>query len=209
MTRQVRTTNLLLFYIPNPRLAPVSTLHKPLSSFQKGAFGAHPGHDAHILSTLSAIHVLATHDALSRLNKPRAVDCSSPLISIYMLILQMMTGVITVILGLQQPSGVFAGDAFSGMDTRFLYCAVSALSLGPLDCLDHERTVSYLVSCRNFDGGFGRIAGSESHATQDMSLSPTHSPYPLRAGAPLSSDMFLLSYFYYYYYIHLSCSVGV
>jgi hypothetical protein len=80
--------------------------------------------------------------------------------------------VITVILGLQQPSGVFAGDAFGETDTRFLYCAVSALSLlGALDHLDRERTVSYLVSCRNFDGGFGRIAGSESHAAQGMSLS--------------------------------------
>ena len=73
----------------------------------------------------------------------------------------------TVILGLQQPSGVFAGDAFGETDTRFLYCAVSALSLlGALDRLDRARTVSYLASCRNFDGGFGRVAGSESHAAQ-------------------------------------------
>jgi geranylgeranyl transferase type-2 subunit beta len=79
---------------------------------------------------------------------------------------------ITVILGLHQPSGVFAGDAFGETDTRFLYCAVSALSLlGALDRLDRERTVSYLVSCRNFDGGFGRIAGSESHAAQGMCVS--------------------------------------
>ena len=83
--------------------------------------------------------------------------------------------VITVILGLQQPSGVFAGDTFSETDTRFLYCSVSALSLlSALDRLDRGRTVSYLVSCRNFDGGFGRIAGSESHATQGMSLSLPH-----------------------------------
>ena len=90
----------------------------------------------------------------------------------------MMTGVfITVILGLQQSSGVFAGDAFGETDTRFLYCAVSALSLlGALDRLDRERTVSYLVSCRNFDGGFGRIAGSESHAAQGISLSMRFAP---------------------------------
>ena len=83
-----------------------------------------------------------------------------------------------VILGLQQPSGVFAGDAFGETDTRFLYCAVSALSLlGALDRLDRARTVSYLASCRNFDGGFGRVAGSESHAAQGMyvSLFPTYS----------------------------------
>jgi hypothetical protein len=83
-----------------------------------------------------------------------------------------------VILGLQQPSGIFAGDAFGETDTRFLYCAVSALSLlGALDRLDRERTVSYLASCRNFDGGFGRIAGAESHAGQGMCLLPfTYEP---------------------------------
>ena len=74
---------------------------------------------------------------------------------------------LAVILGLQQPSGIFAGDAFGETDTRFLYCAVSALSLlGALDRLDRTRTVAYLAECRNFDGGFGRIAGAESHAAQ-------------------------------------------
>ena len=74
---------------------------------------------------------------------------------------------LSVILGLQQPSGIFAGDAFGETDTRFLYCAVSALSLlGALDRLDRARTVAYLAACRNFDGGFGRIAGAESHAAQ-------------------------------------------
>jgi geranylgeranyl transferase type-2 subunit beta len=84
----------------------------------------------------------------------------------------------SVILGLQQPSGIFAGDAFGETDTRFLYCAVSALSLlGALDRLDRARTVSYLASCRNFDGGFGRVAGSESHAAQGVyvSLCAAHS----------------------------------
>jgi Prenyltransferase and squalene oxidase repeat len=72
---------------------------------------------------------------------------------------------------MQQPSGIFAGDAFGETDTRFLYCAVSSLSLlGALDRLDRTRTVSYLVSCRNFDGGFGRVAGAESHAAQGMPL---------------------------------------
>jgi geranylgeranyl transferase type-2 subunit beta len=113
---------------------------------EAGAFGAHPGHDAHILSTLSAIQVLVTHDALGRIDAPRVID---------------------FILGLQQPSGIFAGDAFGETDTRFLYCAVSALSLlGALDRLDRARTVAYLAECRNFDGGFGRIAGAESHAAQ-------------------------------------------
>ena len=75
-----------------------------------------------------------------------------------------------VILSLQHPSGVFAGDTFGELDTRFLYCAVSALSLlGALDQLDRDRTVAYLVQCRNFDGGFGSVAGAESHAAQGVS----------------------------------------
>lgn len=40
-----------------------------------GAFGAHPDHDAHLLSTLSAIQILVTHDALDRLDIPRVVKC--------------------------------------------------------------------------------------------------------------------------------------
>ncbi|KAI0300622.1 rab geranylgeranyltransferase [Multifurca ochricompacta] len=113
---------------------------------EAGGFGAHPGHDAHILSTLSAVQVLAIHEALARID---------------------VTRVVNFILGLQHPSGVFAGDQFGETDTRFLYCAVSALSLlGAIDRLDRERTVTYLASCRNFDGGFGRVAGAESHAAQ-------------------------------------------
>ncbi|KAH9053767.1 terpenoid cyclases/Protein prenyltransferase [Lactarius vividus] len=91
---------------------------------EAGAFGAHPGHDAHILSTLSAIQVLATHDALARIDAPRVID---------------------FILGLQQPSGIFTGDAFGETDTRFLYCAVSALSL--LGALDRTRPRAHLWVC--------------------------------------------------------------
>ncbi|KAJ7597297.1 rab geranylgeranyltransferase, partial [Mycena floridula] len=113
---------------------------------EAGAFGAHPDHDAHLLSTLSAIQILITQDALDRVDIPRVVK---------------------FILSLQQPSGVFAGDAFGEIDTRFLYCAVNALSLlGHLADLDVEKTVSYIVQCRNFDGGFGSVIGAESHAAQ-------------------------------------------
>jgi geranylgeranyl transferase type-2 subunit beta len=60
---------------PTPARAPPH--NSKVINIPKGAFGAHPGHDAHILSTLSAIQVLATHDALSRLNTSRVVDCPS------------------------------------------------------------------------------------------------------------------------------------
>jgi len=79
----------------------------------------------------------------------------------------MLKDIIAVILSLQQPSGVFAGDQWGETDTRFLYCAVSALSLlGRLNELDVEKTVGYIKRCRNFDGGFGAVEGAESHAAQ-------------------------------------------
>ncbi|EIW60476.1 rab geranylgeranyltransferase [Trametes versicolor FP-101664 SS1] len=113
---------------------------------EAGAFGAHPDHDAHLLSTLSAIQVLTMQDALERVDIPRVVK---------------------YILSLQQPSGVFAGDAFGEVDTRFLCCAVLALSLlGHLHELDVDKTVGYIRRCRNFDGGFGAREGAESHAAQ-------------------------------------------
>ncbi|TFK38342.1 terpenoid cyclases/protein prenyltransferase alpha-alpha toroid [Crucibulum laeve] len=113
---------------------------------EAGGFGAHPEHDAHLLSTLSAIQILIMQDALDRVDVPR---------------------VVSFILSLQQPSGVFAGDSFGEFDTRFLYCAVSALSLlGRLDELDKEKTVGYIERCRNFDGGFGNVVGAESHSGQ-------------------------------------------
>jgi len=113
---------------------------------EAGAFGAHPDHDAHILSTLSAIQILVTHDALDRVDVDRVAK---------------------YILSLQQPSGVFAGDTWGEVDTRFSYIAVNALSLlGRLSELDVERTVSYIHQCRNYDGGFGNTAGAESHSGQ-------------------------------------------
>lgn len=44
---------------------------------EAGAFGAHPGHDAHILSTLSAIQILVMQDALDRADVDRMVQCAS------------------------------------------------------------------------------------------------------------------------------------
>ncbi|KAF8627902.1 hypothetical protein AX15_004180 [Amanita polypyramis BW_CC] len=113
---------------------------------EAGGFGAHPDHDAHLLTTLSAIQILVMQGALDRLNADRVAQ---------------------FILSLQQPSGVFAGDSFGEVDTRFLYCAVSALSLlGKLHLLDKVKTVTYIERCRNFDGGFGNSVGAESHAGQ-------------------------------------------
>lgn len=84
-----------------------------------------------------------------------------------------MLSIRPVILSLRQPSGVFAGDSFGEVDTRFLYCAVNALSLlGKLHLLDKDKTVAYIERCRNFDGGFGSCVGAESHAAQGESAPP-------------------------------------
>ncbi|KXN84945.1 putative geranylgeranyl transferase type-2 subunit beta [Leucoagaricus sp. SymC.cos] len=113
---------------------------------EAGGFGAHPDHDAHLLSTLSAIQILIMQDALDRLDIPRVVK---------------------FIASLQQPSGVFAGDSFGEIDTRFTFCAVNALSLlGQLDKIDTAKAVEYVQRCKNFDGGFGRSVGAESHSGQ-------------------------------------------
>ena len=42
---------------------------------------------------------------------------------------------------------------------------------GRLDAVDVEKAVNFILSCMNFDGGFGRIPGSESHAGQVAPIS--------------------------------------
>lgn len=74
----------------------------------------------------------------------------------------------TVIADLQNPdSGSFYGDEWGEEDTRFLYAALNALSLlGLLSLVDVDKAVSHVVSCANFDGGYGAKPGAESHSAQ-------------------------------------------
>ncbi|EJD35635.1 rab geranylgeranyltransferase [Auricularia subglabra TFB-10046 SS5] len=119
---------------------------------EAGAFGANPGHDAHVLGTLSGIQILVTYDALDRLD----VDGKR-------------TRVVDFLLSLRNDDGSFSGDAFGERDTRFLYCAVSALSLlGEREHLARiaDPAVAHIQRCRNFDGGFGTDPGAESHSGQ-------------------------------------------
>eukprot|EP00569_Conticribra_weissflogii_P019773 CAMPEP_0171428848 /NCGR_PEP_ID=MMETSP0881-20121228/5497_1 /TAXON_ID=67004 /ORGANISM="Thalassiosira weissflogii, Strain CCMP1336" /LENGTH=459 /DNA_ID=CAMNT_0011948693 /DNA_START=12 /DNA_END=1387 /DNA_ORIENTATION=+ len=129
-------------------------------------------HDGHLLYTLSALQILAI---AGKLNDPRL---DKPAIAAF-------------ISSLQNEDGSFSGDEWGEVDTRFSYCALSSLAL--LGCLplpnddkdeegndgcddkhkeatkpviDIKKAVSYILSCRNFDGGFGSIPGAESHAGQ-------------------------------------------
>jgi geranylgeranyl transferase type-2 subunit beta len=113
-----------------------------------GGFGAAPGHDSHLLYTVSAVQILATVDAL-----PSPPD--KKVIGSFIAALQ------------NRETGTFRGDEWGEEDTRFLYASLNALSLlGLLELVDVELAVEYIISCANFDGGFGVCPGAESHSGQ-------------------------------------------
>ncbi|ETI26902.1 hypothetical protein G647_10001 [Cladophialophora carrionii CBS 160.54] len=122
-----------------------------------GGFGAAPGHDSHMLYTVSAVQILATVDGLKDLERrekggqERIAKCK-----------------FFVIASLQNTeTGTFAGDEWGETDTRFLYGAFNALSiLNMMHLVDVNKAVSYIQACANFDGGFGRSPGEESHSGQ-------------------------------------------
>jgi len=134
------------------KLKPVTIVDFLFSCFdaRSGGFGGNRNQDGHILYTLSAIQILALANALS----------DERLISI-------KPRLIKFISSLQQEDGSFAGDEWGEVDTRFTYCALSSLSLlGDLNAVDVDKAAMYIVSCQNFDGGFGCTPGAESHAGQ-------------------------------------------
>ncbi|KAF2810529.1 type II protein geranylgeranyltransferase beta subunit [Mytilinidion resinicola] len=118
-----------------------------------GGFGAAPGHDAHMLYTVSAVQILATLDAFGDLEA--RVEGGRRKIAQF-------------IADLQNPdTGTFAGDEWAEYDTRFLYGALNALSLlGHMDLVDVDKAVEHVQACANFDGGYGTGPGAESHAGQ-------------------------------------------
>lgn len=117
-------------------------------SEQDGGYAPFPGHDAHMLSTLSAVQVLAIVDALPTLGARRE-------------------RIVAFVASLQNADGSFRGDRWGETDTRFLYCAVSTLAhLGALEHIDAARAATWVMQCANFDGGFGAAPGAESHAAQ-------------------------------------------
>ncbi|PKY01243.1 geranylgeranyl transferase type 2 subunit beta [Aspergillus campestris IBT 28561] len=120
---------------------------------ESGGFGAAPGHDAHMLYTVSAVQVLVTLDAVDELDKRGRANKQK---------------VASYIAGLQDgETGSFMGDEWGEKDTRFLYGALNALSLlGLLDTVDVPRAVAYVQQCENLDGGYGICPGAESHAGQ-------------------------------------------
>lgn len=74
---------------------------------------------------------------------------------------------VSYIASLQQEDGSFAGDEWGEIDSRFSFCALACLSLlNRLDAVDVRKAAIFVLRCMNFDGGFGVVPGSESHAGQ-------------------------------------------
>jgi geranylgeranyl transferase type-2 subunit beta len=132
-----------------------------VGGFGGNCSGENP-HDAHLLYTLSALQILAIANSLDdeRLDKDAIANYVS---------------------SLQNEDGSFSGDEWGEIDTRFTYCAFSCLALldrlplpdwddnnelGEKPIIDVNKAVKYIISCRNFDGGFGCVQGAESHAGQ-------------------------------------------
>ncbi|KAF2395928.1 geranylgeranyl transferas-like protein type II beta subunit [Trichodelitschia bisporula] len=120
---------------------------------ESGGMGAAPGHDAHMLYTVSGVQILALVDGFEEL-EARVPGGKEKIANSYC--------------GLQDPAtGTFFGDQYGEPDTRFLYGALNALSLlGRLDLVDVPRAVTYIESCANPDGGYGNSPGAESHSGQ-------------------------------------------
>ncbi|SCU91162.1 LAMI_0E04962g1_1 [Lachancea mirantina] len=113
-----------------------------------GGFAAFPDHDAHLVTTLSGIQILATYDALNTLSEPEKLKTTE------------------FIKSNQLADGSFQGDRFGEVDARFSYTALSSLSiLGALTREVVDPAVEFIKKCYNFDGGFGLCPGAESHAS--------------------------------------------
>ncbi|KAI9833457.1 MAG: hypothetical protein M1819_003615 [Sarea resinae] len=118
-----------------------------------GGFGAAPGHDAHMLYTVSAVQILVTLDAVDELS--RGDRGGKEKVGRFIADLQ------------DSSTGSFAGDEWGETDTRFLFGALNALSLLHLTSLvDMPKAVAHVQACANFDGGYGVSPGAESHAGQ-------------------------------------------
>lgn len=127
---------------------------------ENGGFGAAPGHDSHMLYTISAVQILAMTDNFAELEK--MIPDGKRKIAMF-------------IAGLQQSNGTFAGDEWGETDTRFLYGAFNSLSLlgymphqrpAEVPLIDVDAAIAHIRACQNFDGGFGTSPGAESHSGQ-------------------------------------------
>ena len=137
---------LLLLGVPSEKLKKEKMISFILScEHENGGFGGNIKHDPCLTSTHYAILLLSFYNSLSSLHTS-------------------LTG--SYIASLQNPStGSFCGDSSGETDTRFSYCALSALSiLKSTHLINKDLAVRYVLECQNSDGGFGGVPQAESHA---------------------------------------------
>lgn len=111
-----------------------------------GGFGGSIGHDPHMTSTHYALLILLQFNQIGLIEKKK-IAC--------------------FVKSLQKEDGSFSSDKWGECDSRFSYCAVSILKLLNLlneDYINIQKATEYVLSCHNFDGGFGGIPNAESHA---------------------------------------------
>lgn len=114
-----------------------------------GGFAAFPGHDAHVLTTLSGLQILLLYDQLAALSDVKKQQT------------------VKFILDLRLPDGSFKGDRFGEIDTRFVFVSVYILTILNSMTQDIATTATeFIMKCENFDGGFGMFPVAESHAAQ-------------------------------------------
>ena len=79
MKRQVLSGSFFVQSLsPSPTFNRTSFIVTDADTKFLGAFGAHPDHDAHLLSTLSAIQILTAQDAVDKVDVDRVVKCTAP-----------------------------------------------------------------------------------------------------------------------------------
>ena len=112
-----------------------------------GGYAPAANHDSHLLHTLCAIQLLIIFDALDD-------ECDRAAVANY-------------VAQRQNPDGSFSGDSSNEVDTRFSLCALATLHLiDKPTAVNVPKAIEFVTRCYNFDGGFGTVPGSESHAGQ-------------------------------------------
>lgn len=118
-----------------------------------GGVSPAPGHDPHILYTLSAIQILVSFgiDFSSSDPDETVIDIDKT---------------VEFIRSLQNEDGSFNGDCWGEIDVRFTFCSVASLALlKRLNSIDMEKTIDFVMQCYNeIDGAFGCRPYSESHS---------------------------------------------
>lgn len=140
--------------LKSPHLFQISAIESFLRSCYcpiTGGYRSAPGQDPQIISTLFAIQLFVTLD-LTIDNPAKTLQYVSSLQNTL--------------------DGSFAGDEWGEVDIRFSYAALCICTLierkrptlERFSSIDLEKAVSFILSCHNFDGGFGNVPGAESHS---------------------------------------------